>query len=360
MDLTKIFGAPWLLNHRVSLHKELLYLATSDEPTLPGEPAQLHLASKVVEIDGKAGKITLADGTVFEGDVIVGGDGIKSTLQHYVLGRPANAQPSGHSAYRFMIPFDKLQELRDEEVDRIMAEPALSMFVGEDRRMVCYTCKYDGQHLLNVIAIVPDVGLFEDSTESWSAKGSLKDLSASFAHFPSTVKKILSQASECGLYQLRDQDPLDKWYRHRALLTGDAAHPMLPHLGQGGSQAIEDAEALAYVLKTSGDLSELEKVEKALERFQSLRHFRATISQERSRSQALGPRPGTQEELLGKNTFQFTHFLYDYQGAEEWEQRVKEGRVGKMPDGPPMPPQAAAAAAAGAVDPKAAPPSVSA
>ncbi|KAI3479980.1 hypothetical protein L1887_57878 [Cichorium endivia] len=143
------------------------------------------------------------------------------------------------------------------------------------------------------------------------------------------------KATECALYQLRDQDPLELWHRHRALIIGDAAHPMLPHLGQGGSQSIEDAEALAYVLRTSSGLPELGHVEEALKRFQKLRHFRASISQERSRLQALGPRPGSKEELLGKNPTEFAFFLYDYQGAEEWEQRMKEGRVGKPPGGPP-------------------------
>lgn len=334
LNTIDIFGAPWLLNHRISLHKELQYLATSDDPALPGQPAQLHLASKVVDVDGEAGTITLADGTTFQGDIVVGGDGIKSLLQQYVLGRPAKAKPSGHSAYRLLIPFDKLRALNDPEVNKSLDAPSLTMFVGQDRRVVCYTCKYHGRDLLNIVAMVPDQGLFEKSTESWSAEGSLKDLAASFAEFPSTAKKILAQATECGLYQLRDQDPLEVWHRNRVLIIGDAAHPMLPHLGQGGSQAIEDAEALAYVLKTTKGLPQLENVKAALERLQTLRHYRATVSQERSRSQALGPRPGTQEEMLGKNTFEFTRFLYDYFGAEDWEQRVKDGRTGKQDDVP--------------------------
>ncbi|CBQ73806.1 related to Salicylate hydroxylase [Sporisorium reilianum SRZ2] len=359
LNTIDLFGAPWLLNHRISLHKELLHLATSDDAALPGAPAQLHLGSKVVDVDGEAGVITLADGTTFQGDLIVGGDGIKSLLQHYVLGRPANAKPSGHSAYRLLIPFDSLRELDDQDVERSMSAPSLTMFVAEDRRVVCYTCKYDGRDLLNIVAIVPDEGLFEGSIESWSAKGSLKDLSASFAAFPPTVQKILSKATECALYQLRDQDPLEKWSRNRVLIIGDAAHPMLPHLGQGGSQAIEDAEALAYVLKTSDGLPQLDKMKQALERLQTLRHYRASISQERSRMQALGPRPGSQEEMLGKNTFEFTRFLYDYFGAEDWEQRIKEGRLGKDADMPPAGPPVAAAAAP-AVDVKPAPAAVGA
>jgi salicylate hydroxylase len=38
------------------------------------------------------------------------------------------------------------------------------------------------------------------------------------------------------------------WTRNRLSLLGDAAHPMLPHLGQGANQAIEDGMALAAIL----------------------------------------------------------------------------------------------------------------
>ncbi|PWY97381.1 FAD/NAD(P)-binding domain-containing protein [Testicularia cyperi] len=324
VDTTKIFGAPWLLNHRIALHRELLYLATSDDPAIPGKPATIRLASKVVSVDGKAGKVTLADGTELEGDLIIGGDGIKSTLQDYVLGKAAPAKPSGHSAYRFLIPFERLHALNDPDIERVLAEPSLSMIVGSDRRVVCYTCKFEGKDLLNIVAMVPDEGLFEDSCESWSAPGSLKDLAASFSEFCPLAKTLLSAATECALYQLRDQEPLSSWCRDRCIIIGDAAHPMLPHLGQGGSQAIEDAEAIAHVLATHTNLPE--SMPDALARVQKIRWYRATMAQERSRQQALGPRPGTKEALLGKNTFEFTGFLYDYFGAEDWEQRMREGR----------------------------------
>src|SRR5439155_9930521 len=47
-----------------------------------------------------------------------------------------------------------------------------------------------------------------------------------------------------GLY---DREPLPTWTNHRLSLLGDAAHPMLPHLGQGANQAIEDGMALASI-----------------------------------------------------------------------------------------------------------------
>ena len=45
-----------------------------------------------------------------------------------------------------------------------------------------------------------------------------------------------------------DREPLPTWTRGRLTLLGDAAHPMLPHLGQGANQSIEDGMALATIL----------------------------------------------------------------------------------------------------------------
>jgi 2-polyprenyl-6-methoxyphenol hydroxylase-like FAD-dependent oxidoreductase len=54
--------------------------------------------------------------------------------------------------------------------------------------------------------------------------------------------------------ELFDRDPIRDWGRGPVTLLGDAAHPMLPHTGQGAAQALEDAVALGIVLGRGGEL----------------------------------------------------------------------------------------------------------
>jgi salicylate hydroxylase len=80
-----------------------------------------------------------------------------------------------------------------------------------------------------------------------------------------------------GLY---DREPLTRWTQDRLCLLGDAAHPMLPHMGQGANQAIEDAMALATLLRgvSSADVPE------ALRRYEALRRDRTAQVQRLSRT----------------------------------------------------------------------------
>jgi len=72
------------------------------------------------------------------------------------------------------------------------------------------------------------------------------------------------------LDELFDRAPLAEWGRGRVTLLGDAAHPMLPHAGQGAAQAMEDAVALGRAFMTGGD------VEHARREYERVRIARTT------------------------------------------------------------------------------------
>jgi salicylate hydroxylase len=82
-----------------------------------------------------------------------------------------------------------------------------------------------------------------------------------------------------------DREPLPRWSSGRLTLLGDAAHPMLPHLGQGVNQALEDAVALAMLLGAAPDSS---GVAGALVAYEKLRWPRTARVQLGSRRNGAG------------------------------------------------------------------------
>ena len=93
---------------------------------------------------------------------------------------------------------------------------------------------------------------------------------------------IIANAPEDKLFKwaLCARSPLMRWVSGRAALLGDAAHPILPYLGQGAVLAIEDAVLLGRAFEQASDVTE------ALARYESARVGRARFVVERSTLQA--------------------------------------------------------------------------
>jgi salicylate hydroxylase len=72
-DVEQKYGTKWNFYHRVDAHNSLKELAT--DPSLPGKPATIRLASQVVDVDCESGVLTLKDGVTFQKDLIVVADG---------------------------------------------------------------------------------------------------------------------------------------------------------------------------------------------------------------------------------------------------------------------------------------------
>jgi salicylate hydroxylase len=82
-------------------------------------------------------------------------------------------------------------------------------------------------------------------SESWTEPGSVDDLRAAYAGWHPQVQRIIDAVDETFIWAVLDREPIARWTHGRVAMLGDTCHPMLPFMGQGGAQAIEDAAALA-------------------------------------------------------------------------------------------------------------------
>ena len=119
------FGAPYLLSHRVDLHEALREMATSSNG--PGAPARIINGAHIIGYDAEAGSVTLADGSILSGDLIVAADGVHSIASEFI-GDPSPAIPSDTTVVRFLIPTSTLK-----------ADPATASLIPGDGLCSVYT-----------------------------------------------------------------------------------------------------------------------------------------------------------------------------------------------------------------------------
>ncbi|KAL6703870.1 hypothetical protein ACN47E_009004 [Coniothyrium glycines] len=315
----KQYGADRILWHRQDLHLRLMQATQDTSQDGPG--AVIRTSSRVVACDCDAGIVTLQDGEMLEADLIIGSDGIHSVLRPMVLGKTITPKPTGLSCYRLMLPTQILKQQAPNFVAHINPEePYTSMVMAHDCRLIMTPAR--NCELYSIVALVPDAKMHEDpnAAQSWVTEGDPEKMLDTFKDFPSWIKEMLRLASNVGLWQLRDIDPLDTWHHGRTILIGDAAHAMLPTQGQGASQTIEDAEALgAFFRDVSGQISKTEVAHRLSQVF-AARYDRASLIQKFSRESA---KPATEKgsKEITMRPDEFMDYNCTYEGALEWQKQ---------------------------------------
>ena len=203
---------------------------TEDEWSLGGSWAP---AVDIFEQDGNIATVSFANGASAQADLIIGADGIHSELRPYVY---ASSEPvfSGSVAYRGLVPHERVP---DWPTDR------WQMWLGTGRHFLAFPVR--AGKLINYVGFVPSD---KEMKESWTAPGDPDVLRRAFAGWDPRIHQLLNKVQQTFRWALYDREPLPIWTSKRLTLLGDAAHPMLPHLGQGANQSIEDGMALATIL----------------------------------------------------------------------------------------------------------------
>ncbi|MFI9561162.1 FAD-dependent monooxygenase [Nonomuraea endophytica] len=252
------FGAPYYTLHRADLHSALLSL-------LP--PERVHLGARCVAVTQRADsvRLDLSNGTTVVADLAVGADGIHSVVREHLA--PDHPRYSGQTIYRGLVPA--------ERVPHLLTEPRVQVWFGPGRHCVCYPVSAGRLVSFGATVAAPDW-----REESWSAQGSVRELTPFYMGWHEDVTRLIGAAEAVSRWALHDRESLPRLHSGRVAVIGDAAHPMLPFRAQGANQAIEDAVSLARFLAEAGRCG----LREALLRYEHLRLPRTNRIQRESRN----------------------------------------------------------------------------
>ncbi|KAI8632762.1 FAD/NAD(P)-binding domain-containing protein [Xylariaceae sp. FL1651] len=317
-EALSIWQHPWLLSHRVGLHKELKRLATS--PGQEGTPVLLKTSTKVISVDPLTATVSLEDGSTISGDLVLGADGVGSITRKALVGDQIKPFGSGKSAFRFMIPHSEMR--RNPETKKFTERQGyMTMWFGDDRRLVMYPCNRNT--IMNFVAIHPSE-LSNSEGEGWNTAASKEILLDIYDEFGSTVKALLSQVDGTALrvWTLLDMKRMPHWVKGKLALLGDAVHPFLPHQGQGGGMAIEDAGSLCALFPSETPKSEIHD---RLTLYESIRDERAHKVQEYTRI------AGADSDGQSRGGFDMMEFLQYNFGHDEYHNSMHRLRAFLFP-----------------------------
>lgn len=257
------YGFPYCNIHRGDLLRVLVEAATERTTAI-----ELYTGSEVTRFEQRGRVHAAVGGGMYEGDALIGADGIHSAVRAQLFGDDA-PRFTGNVAWRALVPAERLPPG--------LVRPVATAWWGPHRHFVHYYLRSGA--LVNCVCVVEKTGW---EVESWTERGEFEELKSDFAGWHEDIHALIDNMDRDSLYKwaLHDRAPMDRWGEGAVTLLGDACHPTLPFMAQGAAMAIEDAAVLA------GCLAAADAIPAGLMRYEDLRRQRTAGVQNGSRRNA--------------------------------------------------------------------------
>ena len=228
---------PGMDDYEVATHTHLIHRGDFIDAlvgVLPQGMVRTGCKLESVEDRGDRSVLTFAGGETVEADLVVGADGIKSTVRRQLF---SDAEPvfAGEHAYRVVIPAD--------DAYGMVVDDNLRMYIGRGTKVYLLPLRHRGGLSFDVTSLATD--------STWAPQVTKADLLAEVEGFDERIVQIARDLDldAVNVRAVYDIDPVDTWHTDSVVLLGDSAHAMLHHQGQGANSAIMDAGALVDALR---------------------------------------------------------------------------------------------------------------
>lgn len=206
-------------------------------------------------------EVTFSDGTTDSADLLLGCDGIHSSVRRLQVDPTVEPVYSGISNIGTMVPSSSVS---------FDVEPSLHMTFTSDGLFALTQCNNSGDRLYWFYSKKVEIPEEGDNRDGWEAFGkhvidgfksdTLEVLSPVEGQWGDQLREVVKATETIRFFPIFKLPPNSKWSAKRSLLLGDAAHAMPPHVGQGTSMALEDVFMLSRILEAYGETKELSDI----------------------------------------------------------------------------------------------------